>query len=35
MRWDGDNAEAVMALEAMRQSNQCDAYWRMAIYQQN
>jgi len=35
MRWDGDNAEAVMALEAMRQSNQWDTYWRMALYQQN
>jgi len=35
MRWDADNAEAVMALEAMRQSNQWDAYWRMALYQQN
>ncbi len=26
-RWDADNAEAVMALEAMRQSNQWNAYW--------
>src|SRR5206468_1731559 len=26
-RWDADNAEAVMALEAMRQSNLDDAYW--------
>jgi hypothetical protein len=35
MRWDGDNAEAVMALEAMRQSNQWDAYWRMALRSPN
>jgi hypothetical protein len=35
MRCDADNAEAVMALEAMRQSNQWDPYWRMALYQQN
>ena len=35
MRWDGDNAEAVMALEALRQSNQWDGYWRMALYQRN
>ena len=27
-RWDADNAEAVMALEAMNQSNLLDAYWR-------
>jgi hypothetical protein len=26
-RWDADNAEAVMALEAMHQSNQCNDYW--------
>lgn len=26
-RWDADNAEAVMALEAMRQSDQWNAYW--------
>ncbi len=26
-RWDADNAEAVMALEAMDQSNLWDAYW--------
>jgi hypothetical protein len=31
MRWDAANAEAVMALEAMRQSHQWDAYWRMAL----
>jgi hypothetical protein len=35
MRWDGDNAEAVMALEAMRQSDQWDAYWRIALHQRN
>jgi hypothetical protein len=35
MRWDGDNAQALMALEALRQSNQWDTYWRMALYQQN
>ena len=35
MRWDADNAEAVMALEAMRQSNQWDPYWRMALSQPN
>jgi hypothetical protein len=27
-RWDADNAEAVMALEAMRQSGLSDAYWK-------
>jgi hypothetical protein len=27
-RWDADNAEAVMALEAMRQSGLDDAYWK-------
>jgi hypothetical protein len=26
-RWDADNAEAVMALECLDQSNQWDAYW--------
>lgn len=26
-RWNADNAEAVMMLEAMHQSNQCQAYW--------
>jgi len=26
-RWDADNAEAIMALEAMRQSDLSDAYW--------
>jgi hypothetical protein len=28
MRWDGDNAEALMGLEALYQSGQWDAYWR-------
>jgi hypothetical protein len=28
MRWDGDNAEAVMGLEALYQSGQWDEYWR-------
>jgi len=27
-RWDADNAEAVMALEAMRQSDLSDTYWK-------
>jgi hypothetical protein len=27
MRWDGDNAEAVMALEALDQSAEWQAYW--------
>jgi hypothetical protein len=27
MRWDGDNAEALMALEALEQSNLWDKYW--------
>jgi hypothetical protein len=28
MRWDGNNAEALMGLEALYQSGQWDAYWR-------
>lgn len=28
MRWDADNAEAVMSLEALSQSGQWDLYWR-------
>jgi hypothetical protein len=28
MRWDGDNAEAVMALEALDQSEEWQAYWK-------
>jgi hypothetical protein len=35
MRWDADNAEAVMALEAMEQSNQSSTYWKMALTQRN
>jgi hypothetical protein len=31
MRWDGDNAEAVMALEALTQSGQWDRYWRSQL----
>jgi hypothetical protein len=27
MRWDGDNAESIMALEALEQSGGWDAYW--------
>jgi hypothetical protein len=28
MRWDGDNAEAVMGIESLQQSGQWDVYWR-------
>lgn len=31
MRWDGDNAEAVMGLEALYQSDQWDNYWRSEL----
>jgi len=31
MRWDGDNAEAIMALEALTQSGQWDGYWRSQL----
>jgi hypothetical protein len=31
MRWDGDNAEAVMELEALSQSDQWDYYWRSQL----
>ena len=31
MRWDAENAEAVMALEAMRISGQSQPYWRMCL----
>lgn len=34
-RWDLDNAEAVMALEALHQSNLWDAYWAKALCGQN
>jgi predicted peroxiredoxin len=30
MRWDSDNAEAMMALEAMEESNQWEPYWAKA-----
>ncbi len=35
MRWDADNAEAVMALEAMEQSNQWPQYWKIAMLHNN
>ncbi len=35
MRWDADNAEAVMALEAMEQSNQWPQYWKIAMFHNN
>jgi hypothetical protein len=31
MRWDGDNAEAVMALESLRESGLWKAYWQKLI----
>lgn len=31
MRWDGDNAESIMALEALEQSGAWDAYWEMQL----
>jgi hypothetical protein len=34
-RWDGDNAEALIALEAMHQSNLWDRYWTTAACQTN
>jgi hypothetical protein len=33
MRWNRDNAEALMALEALHQSNQWDQYWAKAACQ--
>jgi len=33
MRWDSDNAEAIMALEALTQSDQWDDYWRSQLQQ--
>lgn len=33
MRWDADNAEAVMGLEAMTQSGQWDLYWKSRLQQ--
>jgi hypothetical protein len=35
MRWEARNAEAIIALEAMWQSNQWEAYWRMALATSN
>jgi hypothetical protein len=34
-RWDMDNAESVMALEAMHQSGQAANYWRLALSSPN
>jgi len=34
-RWDLDNAEALMALEALHQSNLWDKYWAKVLCQQN
>jgi hypothetical protein len=31
MRWDADNAEALMALEALTQSGQWESYWRTQL----
>jgi hypothetical protein len=31
MRWDGDNAERIMALEALEQSGSWNAYWEMQL----
>jgi hypothetical protein len=31
MRWDSDNAEAIMALEALTQSDQWDMYWESQL----
>jgi hypothetical protein len=35
MRWDAENAEAVMALEAMEQSGQTAEYWKITLAQRN
>lgn len=35
MRWDADHAEAMMALEALQQSNLWDRYWTNALRQRN
>jgi hypothetical protein len=35
MRWDRDNAEGMMALEALYQSNLWDRYWQKAMCHQN
>ena len=34
-RWDGDNAEAMIGLEAMHQSNLWEQYWKTCALQQN
>ena len=34
-RWDGDNAEAMLALEAVRQSHMWEQYWTTAAWQSN
>ena len=31
-RWDGDNAERIMALEALEQSGAWQAYWEMQLH---
>lgn len=35
MRWDAENAEAMMALEALHQSNLWDRYWANALHHRN
>jgi len=35
MRWDADNAEAIMALESIHQSNLWDRYWTNALCNRN
>ena len=35
MRWDSDNAEAMMALEALHQSNGWDRYWDRAVWRES
>jgi hypothetical protein len=35
MRWDSDNAEAMMALEALYQSNLWERYWAKALNYSN
>ena len=34
-RWDSDHAEAVMMLEALEQSRQWSAYWKLAYLHPN
>jgi len=31
MRWDADNAEAIVALEALTQNGQWDLYWQSQL----